>query len=422
MGCCCLSDSTVQNRSRSISNEKVASSDPNKVTIYKNGKESINSNNPNSNNESFSNATFETIPYFDEFNRIFEEFIGRVNRNYNLNKSRLIDFSNKWGALLMRVQKALSGPSENKIKDLFHSRLLQVSRISKYKEKNSNIKAEIPNKSNSIIEEKEEDEFEVDIKENSSKESSFHKQTITEKPEKPLDFASLNKEKFIIYIQKAKFFENIANMEHPHIVVKVKPDLNNKEIVEIFETKKVEMKVIPEWQEAFRKDFEFGRKIDLNKAVFIVELLYFDSKSQLLNSLGENTFTLDEIKNQQVTQKVIKYTKLGKVFAELFIKCQFIYDYKDLLTYWERTVKVKKEIADRFILKSHKTHSEGEEEKNNGLHARSVTEENMNLENNGDSIPVKGSSEFKENSSILSMEEQSLAQSGFFDNQFYVKN
>lgn len=401
MGCCCLSDATVSSRSRSISSDKVPP-DPNKA------KESVNSN-PFSNNESFANSNFETIPYFDEFNKIFEDFIGRLNRNYTMNKPKLIDFSNKWGGLLLRIQKTLSNPSESKIKDLFHCRLLKVSRISKYKENKGVIRAEISNKSNSIIEEKNEEEFDLEIKENSSNESSIHKNTIVDVNEKP-DFAMLNKEKLIIFIKKAKFLENTSHMEHAFIQIKVKPDQNNKDIFTIFQTKKTEMKVMPEWNESFCKEFEMGKKIDLNKAVFVIELLFFDAKSQLLNTLGENTFSFDEIKSQLVTQKVIKYTKLDKVIAELFIKCQFIYDYKELLLYWERTVKVKKEIADRLIIKTHQNHpySEGEEEKNV-------------IEVNEDAIPPKRSSEFNKDSSILSLEEQSLAQSGYFDNQYYVK-
>ena len=427
MGCCCLSDTTVHSsKNRSISNERAV--DANKIATYKISTETHNI----VHNESFSNISFETIPNIDEFSRIFEDFIGKLNRNYKLNKAKLIDFSNKWGALLVRIQKTLANPTKNKLNDLFKSRLLQVNRISKYKEK----QAILQNSSNSIIEEKNE-ELEIDMKENSSNESSFNNKAKGSVFDKPADVVFVNKEKFIIFIHKAKFLENFAHIELPYIQIRIKEDQfqNNNERIAIFETKKADKKGLPEWNEFFCKEFDPAKKLDLNKAVFIVELLYFDSKSQLLNSLGENTFTFDEIRNQLVINKTIKYAKFDKIIAELFIKCQLIYDYQALLKQWEATVKVKKEIADRLIIKSHQNHPDSEEEKNNSDSAsasnhsnnfRSISEDQqVFMEVNPNTLPESKKSkdhlDYNKENSILSMDEQSLAQSGYFDNQFYVK-
>lgn len=423
MGCCCLADTTVSTHSRSISGDRPAESMSVsvRVTIVKTGKESIG---PHSQNESFSNANFETIPAYDEFSRVFQDLVDRMNsKAFNLNRSRLIEISNKLGSLLSRIQKIIKNPSESKIKDLFTARMLQLNRISKRRgEKKDNKAYEMPNKSNSVIEEKDE-ELEIEIKENSSQDSSFNRQPNSERLESPLpaDFSRLNREKFIIYIGKAKFLESIRHMEHPYIMIKVRPDQGNKDLVTTFETKKVEMKGVPEWQESFCKEFELGRKLDVTKAVFTIELLFFDSKSQLLNSLGENTFSFDEIKSQLVTDKVIKYTRFDKVIAELFFKCQYIFDYREMLGYWERTIKVKKEVADRLILKTHQqTATDGEEEKyqSNG---KSLSEGNPCTE--GNSAPTKNNNEYNKENSILSVDDkQSLANSEFFDNPFYVKN
>ncbi len=415
MGCCCLSDSTIHNHSRSISNERVGADPPNRISAYKTTIEQPISNNK----ESLSQINFETIPHFAEFTQSFEDFIGRMNRNYKQNKPRLLEFLKKWSDLLKKIQKTLSEPTENKLKDLFNTRLLVVNRKCKYKEnKEQSNKQQVPLNSNSIIEEKNEYEegLELDLKENSSQENSFHKNQEL-KTEKFGDFNNLNKEKFIILIQKAKFLENSDNIDLPFIQIKIKEDQfqNNKERITIFETKKAEKKIIPEWNEYFCKEFEFGKKLNLNNAVFIVELLYFNTKSQLLNSLGENTFTFDEIRNQIVNQKIIKYTKFDKIIAELFIKCQVIYDYKSLLKYWEDSIKVKKEIANRLIIKSQQNHNEIEFDEDK------IKNDN-NFKLNSEDEERKKSENLKENS-ILSMDEQqSMAQSGYFENPYYVKN
>lgn len=444
MGCCCLSDSTVSSRSRSISNERntnAVANDPNKTNFG--FQINIDRNtlvHPNENSHSAIN--FETIPYYSEFSKAFEDFIGKVNRNYKQNRSRLIDYSNKWGGLLTRIQKALANPSENKIKELFNYRHLRVMKANYFKE-NSHKPQDFPHSSNSIIEERKEEDIEFDLKEEESQESSSQKNQAStlgsSKNAKNSDFFSVNKEKLIVCIQKAKLFDSMTNALLPYVQITVKEDIKeqNKEKITIFETKKSDKKGVPEWNEYFCK--EFDKKIDLKKAVFTVKLLYFDSKSQQLSSLGENTFIFDEIKDQLINQKVIKYPKIDKIIAELFIKCQLIYDYKAYLKYWEAEVKVKKEIADRLLIKTHMNQNQNnvhnscivvvqnnEDEKNqnsnNSDNFRSLSEENQQfIEVHPNTFENKKSkeSEFKENS-ILSMDEQSLAQSGYFDNQYYV--
>lgn len=426
MGCCCISDSTVSQNRRSVSNEKDAANVGNttKISIYKNPSDTSADPNFYLNskilNESRSNICFESIPYFEEFLKLFENFIGHLNRNYRQNRNRLMDFSNKWGTLLNRIEKTLATPTEKKIKELFHSNLLHVKQMTKYKDIHNG---------NSIIEERNDEDFEIEVKENSSKENSMTKNknsAFKDKNNISSEVDQIHREKIIIFIEKAKFFENISKITLPFIQIKIKEDQSqySKEKNIVFETKKMEKKGVPEWNEYFCKEFEIGKKLDLKKAVFILELFYFDSKSQLMNSLGEKTFSFDEIKDQLVNQKVIKYFNFDKVIAELFIKCQVIFDYKLLLKYWFETIKVKKEISDRLLVKLHQNYQikENEEEKNIGEISRNNSVENQFLEASPNFIEnLKSKESENHDHSILSMDEQSLAQSGYFENQFYVK-
>ena len=165
------------------------------------------------------------------------------------------------------------------------------------------------------------------------------------------------KKKFIIEIQRAKFFGDVENKNSKLLNPFVEISLKNIETSQKYKlqnsTKTSNSKEFPVWNEAFLFEFEdLGNA--LKNAYFQLSLFYYNEASKSKIKVGDSVkFSFSELSDQLLFEKSIniKDSKNESMFAQILIRCQYVYNFKKLLLYWKNLIEVKLEIIKRVLKK-----------------------------------------------------------------------
>ena len=151
---------------------------------------------------------------------------------------------------------------------------------------------------------------------------------------------------FIIEIQKCFINpETLNEKSFKNCYIEVKILDKDKIEQKIFKTTLINEDVNPTWFEVFKYNFYCLEDSEIFKSLFKISLF---CDYELIGSVN---FQFSELKNQLLIEKVVllKNPDFKQCFAEIFIKCQLVYDMNELITFWVNNLESINEVISKMI-------------------------------------------------------------------------
>ena len=105
-----------------------------------------------------------------------------------------------------------------------------------------------------------------------------------------------------------------------------------------------------DWKEVISHEIQNSTEFD--QGFFSITLYFYNKTTKKREMVGENyIFSLSELQNQMVTEKIINVRNEDDkdVYCYILFRCQLVYDYLSLLLFWKSDLEVKMEVIKRII-------------------------------------------------------------------------